>query len=574
MSQQIYDPKTGITHEVPDEATPEQVKALMIKQGVMQPDAPEAYHGFGESLVNPINAGRAEAAQGLKNFPHNLVNAAEGILDPNNLIRHPFRRVPEQEHPFAQLFSKDKTNISQQYGTENAGFLGKALQGLSHYGPYGLIPGGAGEGVSAGLAELSPQFAAAVRSGMAQIPGGAAFGFTQSENPIQGAAKEATMAGLGGSVFHQGMDMGNMAGEAIRKGYHALGDVVSSFKPGNQLAHIVDQLGGDISTEANGMRFAKGIRNTYEGLKERYRSIIDPVLEKHGNDKILPAISSGQMTFNARPELFSPDVNRRLNILLENRDLRSAWEVNKQLGKEIGALRKTNKIVPLNGNELNKLDLYSQMYDSIKGGIKTHLSRKGSGGNAALQEVANPNMVNVNVGKNSAAEQWERGSDFYKKKVATFSADPTLRQIALGEIKNPTPEQITSIFKYPEQEIRHVTSSLSPETKNRIILSHVHDTIREPSSFVQAIEDAKRSQGMGRYISQSIEEQMPELAKKIGRKEYLIGTGKNAVPAIVGGALGSLVGAPVKGAMLGTALNAGVPKLAKSLSSIKLNKGR
>lgn len=551
---------SGKLHEFPDDATSDEMQDALISGGYMKDMAPEAYKGTGESIVNPILAGRARMVQGLENFPHNLARSIEEHMDPNYQYRQAAKSHPDMIKNFPWLADQSPNPISRnlpvnnadagaQYGSENFNMPQKFLASAANYGPYALIPGPKGAEIGdAGAAGIAPFIGRMLQAGRQQIPGGATFGFTQSENPVQGAAQEAGTAAIGGSLFHGGLEGGYniipAIGNAIRNGAHATGQFIKSFQPMEHLNGMINDLGGDISSEANGMRFAKLARNTYNNNVQNYQERINPLLERHGNDYILPR---GSMTYNARPELFSTDVNEKLNDLLEHRNLESGWEVQKQLGSEIRALKKLNNREPLNQVMGERLRLYNDMYGRIKEGIEEHIRRK------------NPDD----------ADAWSNASRYYREKVGTFHSDPALREIATGAIKNPKPSQIKSIFEYPEESTRKAALMLGQEGRNRIILSHVHDAVRNPAQLAEALRSAQQSEGMGRYISESLREQMPELERRVGRRNYL-GGGESLTSAATGAAIGSMVGMPIKGAIVGSALSKGIPKLAKSLASIRV----
>ncbi len=479
-----YNPTLADTHE-----------ALAQAQIVQPPQTnPSLLPRIGADAL----AGLAQFGHGLINAPHNIVNYFSPSLG---------AKIPaQQDYNYAQMLGVNAPNLGD-----------KLIQGAAQFAPYMALPGGA-------------------------LTQGAAFGATQSQNPVTGAL---TGAALGKA--------GELAPTVISAIPSTVKKLTGAVQPQKQAEQILTTLGGGATLEGNAQSLANDISNAYQQQIKNGQAQYQPIFNAFGNNpiynRVAPIFGISQKGAyenigNAARENYTGDLKDLHDAFISNPTLNNAHQLQSQLGAEIGSMNYANAKGALDQAGKNTLQTYQKARGALLGDINSYLGSQGLDAVSAYRAATN---------------NWQQN-------VAPYLADSNLAQIAKGEITNPTYSQINSIFKSPEPEINKVVSDIGQSANNKILYNELGKTqanlTPEKLSGVYSQLDRK---GLSSYVTPNLAQQFDQLASKT--------TARNAVRTGTGALLGAHFGGPIGAAIGATApslLSGVVARGAQFLPSLRM----
>ena len=116
---------------------------------------------------------------------YGLKDPLAGVLEMGKQLGN----IPHKLLPF--LPAQPNYNWSKEVGVENPNIIDKLIQNTAQYAPSLAIPGANIGRVAGALSKIAPKAGSMVAEGISQAIPQAAFGATQTENPLQGAAEGA-----------------------------------------------------------------------------------------------------------------------------------------------------------------------------------------------------------------------------------------------------------------------------------------------------------------------------------------------------------------------------------------------
>lgn len=420
-------------------------------------------------------AGFSQFGNGLINAPHNVANAINPSLG---------ARIPTHLPNY---------NYGQALGVNAPNLGDKILQGATQFAPYMGLPGGA-------------------------VAQGAAFGATQSQNPVSGAA-------LGGTL-----GLASKAAPAlITGGANLIGKATNAVRPQKFAEQLMGSLSGGNTLEGNAQSLAQDIRNSYQQQvangQNQYKNIFNALGNNQIYNRMAPIFGTSQkgayenMGNRARAS-YDGDLQDLHDNFISNPTLNNAHQLQSQLGANIGSMNYANAKGTLDQAGKNTLQTYQKARGSLLNDINSYLGSQG---------------VDAISGYKSATNNWSQN-------VAPYLADSNLAQIAKGEITNPTYSQINSIFKNPEPEINKVVNDMGPQANDKIIFNELGKTQTKltPEKLTTAFNQLD-NKGLNSYVTPTLAQQFEQLAgKTTARNNTRIGMG-----ALLGGHFGGTAGAAV-----------------------------
>jgi hypothetical protein len=463
MAQQI-ELSNGEILEFPDEMTDIQIHNAIQKEYGINKNNKE--QGFFNKLPRNIGAGFLEGIRGIGNFPHAL------------------------HLPNAPYF--EETDFPKMLGLTGAASLSdKLIRGLAQFAPALIAPeaelGSAGEAIS-----KIPKLGQFLKSATSQAIPQAAYGATQNENPLLGAAE----GGIGGAI---GSGIGGLAEKTINalrpskllrgnltpkqlarnievtKGTETgLGNIIDNpalkrlqenilpniigsgaentlQKIGNQLIDkgdaILNRLTRGESTADYGVKIQEALKkasNEANEAKNISYGKLNKLAEKHG-------VKIGRTNFQNTAKSIINEINESKELKQEfGKDLYNkikGYSVNKSENN----LKRTNIFKGLLGDKANELYLSGKSYESkLLGDLKNSLEKDTE---EAFEKSNNPELKNQYI--KTQKEYKENYAPFLDKDIIKFTrqgGDPDLilthflrggkaeRALLLNKLKSKMPK--------------------------------------------------------------------------------------------------------------------------------------
>lgn len=312
-------------------------------------------------------------------------------------------------------------------------------------------------------------------------------------------------------LFHYAPYVASALDSAASLAKPAMSTALSFVRPQAGMNDILQNLGGGQSLEENAQSLAQALKAGYGKNVDVGKSLYKPVVDAAGNGSIYENAAPGSSAYQALDDdIFSSDTRiKKMNQeFSDNPNFQNAHNLQSQLGSAIRKLQGNDAKGTLSIADRNTLYGYQDAQDAVKGDIRSFLNSK------------DPNLAN----------QYQAASTHWATNVAPYTETPKLAQIVKGDITNPTPAQIHSIFKSPEPEIQKVVSDMGTNANSKILYNQLGK-----SSYVQP-EDLMKAygrlndQGLGSYVTPEIDQQFDSLGTKIRNRNYAVkGTGVAAV---------------------------------------------
>ncbi len=431
-------------------------------------------------------AGLAQMGNGILNTPHNIANAISPSMG---------AKVPGYLPNY---------NYGQALGVNNPNVGDKLIQGAAQYAPY----------MMGGEAALATKAADSIPSLMARLgvqsAAGGAFGATQSQDPAKGAAIGAAL-GAGGELVPAGLSA--TAG--------GIGKAFNAVRPQKYAEQLLSTLGGGNTLEGNAQSLAKDIQGAYKQKVDEGAALYSPVFNQLGDNSIYSAGNSTEGAYkNVANELIEDkSYDRNLNKLhqqfTDEPTLNNAHALQSQLGSSIRKLQTNDARGNLSVADRSKL----QGYQDAQGGLRSDINSFLTSENPAL------------------ADQYNAATANWAQNVTPYLDNSKLTQIAKGGITNP--KNITSLFAKPEPEIQQIVDDIGPQAANKILYSQLgkRQANLTPESLANAFSKLDEN-GLGSYVTPSLQQQFEQLAKKTTMRDYAQRAGGLGVGAVLGGHTG------------------------------------
>jgi hypothetical protein len=386
-----------------------------------------------------------------------------GILNtPSNIAQYLSKKdliSPET----ANLIPRQKDyDYSAMLGLPNPSTADKALQSVAQYAP--LIP----------FSELKA----------ANTLAGGVFGATQNENPASGFIEGA---------------LGQTIPAAAFKGITKIPKALENFHPQKLANAILEDLG-------KGKSVPKTIENMVEKLKSSYSirkagsdKIFSPVNTKHNNKYIDEYLDNYLGLDKDIEKYFTPSLRKMNDAFLNKPTFKNAHDLQSQLGYEIRDLEKQKAAQTLDTAGKNQLEHYRETRDSLVKDIKKYFERKDP----------------------KSGQVYKKGLENWQKEIVPYYSDPLLAKIVQGKVKNPGNE-ITNIFKNPEENIQKVVKDVGPDLLDS--LAYVKIGELSPNTNAENIAKAMHNyyrKDYSQYITPKFKNQYDLLNKRIKYAHYI-----------------------------------------------------
>lgn len=409
--------------------------------------------------------------------------------------------APLGSHPIADVnagISKFKTGVINNYDR----LTGQPVQPnpdiAAYMGAFGdKNPTGAGQTI-AGLSEYAPYGVAALISPASAVAANAAYGSTNVNHPVLGAMGGAALSLMPGAA-------------------HAISPLaktaLNSIRPQAAMNDILQNLGNGQSLEGNAQSLAQSLKAAYEKNASAGNELYDPIMKPYGQNSIYENALPENSAYKALDkDVLSSDTRlKKLNQQFsDNPTLDNAHTLQSQLGTAIRKLETNDAKGTLSIADRNTLYGYQDAQNAVKKDMMSFLNSK------------DPALAN----------QYQAASANWAQNVVPYTETPKLAQIVKGDIVNPTPAQIQSIFKNPEPEIQKVVSDMGPKANAQILYNHLGKTnYLKPEDLVKAAQNLDK-QGLGSYVTPELDEQLNTLSNRIRNRNYAVkGGGAAAVSA-------------------------------------------
>lgn len=498
MARDLFEER-GIAIDQPQtDGAPRDLLQGMRAKDWMQRNDPNASMEFLKNLPANIVTGLAQGGHGMLNAPSNIAQYEQSKFPTGTLAS--MMGLDAKDIPRQKEFDYPKATFGMFGRPESNTLTDKLVRELSKFAPYGI-----------GAAASLPAAAGRLAAMGAQAGAGAMYGATQTAKP-EDVGKEAAFNALFGG-----------ATEAFPGAYSAVKSYMKARSPEGLAKSLADLLGGkSTNLEQNAKSLSSDIRDAHKSALKEYKSEIDPIMNKHGEDTIYTKIDpveefktkGGRIKvsdalklkpYYDMPKYNLESSNRRLNELFseykEKPTVNNAHILQSEIYKEIQSLKDLGK--------RGGMDVRNQVHDlnEIREGIK-----KDIGGYLDSQSKI-------------TGKKYKGASDIYKEKVAPFYADRTLEKIAKGQETNP--KNVHNIFEYPTEKITYsgstqqgdiekVLNALPESSKNKILYSKVggHQKVSAPKRLVAEMNKAQQG-GYSSIYNPQIEKMVSHLSSKL-----------------------------------------------------------
>jgi len=330
-----------------------------------------------------------------------------------------------------------------------------------------------------------------VPAALSRIGGAAGYAKLKGDSPLTGAAI-ATGA------------------EALPLPFRMLGYLAKKVRPQEAVNIFMNWLKGGESLEDNAKNFAKNIKNSYDINTEHVNDLYDPIFDRTGSNNIYysrvksPALYKNMfdpVTRNPADAGLYNDYFQNLkklhNNFMEKPTFENAHDLQSELYQEVNNFQKMRSRGQLSSGDRRIMERFQNARENLKLDMDHFLDFKDNTGDLRNQY-------------NDAAQE------FINEKLP-YRANPNIAQIATGKITNP--KNITTLFKFPEEDVHgKIVSDIGPDANRRILYNELGKvTNYTPEKFVNEIDKLDKK-GLGSYITPDIQRAVDTIKNKIKSK--------------------------------------------------------
>src|SRR5690606_30895913 len=193
-------------------------------------------------------------------------------------------------------------------------------------------------------------------------------------------------------------------------------------------------------------------------------------------------------------DYYSRDLKKLHDNFIRNPNFTNAHKLQSDIGSELRYYVKQESKGTLNSADRNAMQELKEAHYRIKNDNGNFLSSK------------DPNLQ----------AQYQNAARFHATKVAPYKSNPRLHEIASGEITNPGPQKILSIFKNPEEEEMSVLQDMGPTGSNAILHSALanQQINLTPERLSKALEGLSQK-GLADYKSEQLNMLHDQLKRRL-----------------------------------------------------------
>jgi hypothetical protein len=384
----------------------------------------QAYSQLKDTGSRDVLAGLLDFGTGIANAPHNIANAISPSLG-------------------AKIPSISQRDYGQMLGVDNPSLIDKAIQGAAHYAPYAI-------GAEAlGLGGIGGQTAA-----------GAAYGATQSQNPVSGTI-EGAFGGLGGGLLGKGVG-------ALASKVSSIPSAISNYFTNKNIVEaapeVMNKLVGSSDPSNIPLAIKSFVQGAYKDNKETASEMAKPL-----NNSTVRFDSPGDTA------KFPKYASSAYDLLAQRENLNNLFGSESDLGSRV------NKELDFAQNFLKNKDTFGVDFKDIWGRIQNlgdlaadagksgdrNASRLLGNLRSSLADDLNTNLENS--GNGDVAKQLADFNNYYKSKVVPFWDDRTIAKSAQDPNHVPSADVLAKALYKPSLTNASVLQELSPYQKNVVL---------------------------------------------------------------------------------------------------------
>jgi hypothetical protein len=386
----------------------------------------------GERLATDYLSGLGQAAQGLFNAPKNITS----YFNPEAGTKIPSSNI----------------NVEQKLGINSPNILDKFVEGLGQFSPYGMA--GKALGLGAGV--------------LPQTGLGAAFGATQSTNPLSGTLYGAASGLLGGIPGKAAQ----MASDIYQHGKL----LSSSPEYVNSLAQ--NSLSKDYADPNSTTKTLKNaVVSVYKNMKDIAAQKAEPLNNTDVRMDIPDAKTAFPNYFNSSQDLLNQKEHLN-NLLGTSSDLGSKLNKELNIANNMLSNERTSSILDEKGNPLTVKNAepvtFQDIWSRIKnlGDIGEQLSSAGHNNEARmignLKRSLSTDLTNnlKNTGNSDLSDQLADFNNHYANNVASFWSDPVISKTVNKRGYIPDKDFLSKALYKPSEQNQKVFQLLDPDAKN------------------------------------------------------------------------------------------------------------
>lgn len=368
--------------------------------------------------------------------------------------------------------------------------IGRALGDILGFAGAGAA-GGAARAALPAAEEAGPVAARllrAIRGAPGRMAGTALYGEAVSPDRLKG--------------LEMGGGLGTLA-EALPLPFKGAAYLSKYLKPSTVANSIMSYLGGGEGIEENGINFAKLLRNTFQRKTDEATDLYNPVKEAAGKTSIYTnKVNSPEFYKN----MFDPvtqkpedvgiydDYNRALkkmhNDFIENPTFEKAHDLQSQLGYEARQIEK-QPVKPR--ADINTMDNFNAARDNLRNDMAHFLDYKDASG--------------------GLSDAYQDATEAYKQENVPYLINSGIAKIAKGKITNP--KNLTTLFKYPDEDITKVVNDMGPEANRRLLYNELGKLDKATPEKLLSAYNKLDKQGLASYITPELKDGIDKMSQKM-----------------------------------------------------------
>ena len=327
-----------------------------------------------------------------------------------------------------------------------------------------------------------------------------------------------TGASLGAGISPQDTNTGFGIGAGVGAGLPLVGklaDALAGLTPTGFAKNMLSSIKGGETLQENNQSLSQDVQDQFNADTAQARQMYKQVLDAHGDKPLLG--KSDYLNLDKKiTDSYIYNINKMHNIFLDNPTFENAHWLQSQLGIEASPLQSGKVLSPADR------DTY-QMWTAARNALKNDMQN-------FLQKQGGDNLV----------RQYNNASDNFIKNVIPYRSNPTLYNMAIGDIGNPTSGEISTAFSNPESEVQGIVDKMGDNAKNKILYSDL-GKLDKSNVTGQKLKNAIESLGtknkaLDSYRTDKFDNLADALYRRITAKKVGIGLG-----AVTG--VGALAGA-------------------------------
>lgn len=274
--------------------------------------------------------------------------------------------------------------------------------------------------------------------------------------------------------------------------------VATTFEPdvGNITPNKLNSLNKAINQYRKDQQFNKFL--------EKGESIFDSDLNDKNIDKLEDLVSSRDTAYDKNTDIFDQYDKKTKQIhdaYINNKTLKNADNLIKQLNSKIYSYKNFNKKIPLQPSDYNTF----QDYIKAKSDLLDDMNSFMEGKSPALRNEYNMYRAKWNVN------------------VEPYLSDEDLANISKGNTEGITPTKWRSLFSFPDKSAKKILSDLPREAKNYLLYNELyHLKPTDTEGLINALNKLENHKGYSSLITPEIRNFKEDLQNRLTLKNRLL----------------------------------------------------